>query len=189
MRIFGLLLTFLLVHGCSTFGNNPNAIGRVESITGQPTLIRSNQLLNLGVGMPILSGDSIVTKGDERTQLKMRDGTTFALEPDTELTLHAWSNTSVAVVSSTGEVTVDPGRLARKNDTVFELRTPFAVISPGKGRFWVAHQSDHLQVLMLEAGNVTVSNKDGSITMTKQNEATAVRFVGEPEKASIFAAN
>ncbi len=190
MRTITLLL-LLLSASCANVipaTSSPDSIGEIESASGQASVIRGSRLLEIGPGLKLIEGDAVLTNGEGKALLKMSDGTRFDMGNNTDLTLQQWSKTGVTVLASQGTLNVSPGRNARRASAPFTITTPFAAITPEKGRFWLTHQADHLQVLMLEPGTLTVRNQDGAVTLTGKDEASIVTFIDAPTKETLFSA-
>lgn len=185
MRALTLLSLMLLLVNCSTVptvGNGPVAIGRVDGITGQPSVIRGGSLINIGPRTSLQTGDTLLTNQRGTATISMSDGTALELRENVQITFQQFAKTRVTILSSAGSFTVDPGRNARQQGADFSISTPFATIIPYRGRLFVSHGAEQLEVILLEDGQLTVRNDLGQQVLTLENEMSVINFIDPPSK-------
>jgi hypothetical protein len=98
-----------------------SSVGKVEVVQGEVVIIHAGELSGYGAqkGIPLYTGDTIITLETGRTKFKLNDGSILTLAPETKLVI----NRSV----------YDPAK---------KTRSSYIDLSVGKARFWVTKFSN-----------------------------------------------
>jgi hypothetical protein len=98
-----------------------SSVGKVEVVQGEVVIIHAGELSGYRAqkGIPLYTGDMIITLETGRTKFKLNDGSTLTLAPETKLVI----NRSV----------YDPAK---------KTRSSYIDLSVGKARFWVTKFSN-----------------------------------------------
>lgn len=172
--------------GQGIFGTNTTGIGVVEAMSGEPLIFRGDGHFLVEVGVLIDVKDSIVTHDDSAIRLRMIDGTRLSLGANSEFVFHVYSDKGPASMGrmsmSQGSLLVEPNGFLRRENSRFEIATPLADLSLGSGDFWLGDlfADNQLDVVLLSAGSLRVSNAYGDARLAELGQGTTVLFGKAP---------
>jgi hypothetical protein len=152
-----------------------SSVGKVEVVQGEVVIIHAGELSGYGAqkGIPLYTGDTIITLETGRIRFKLNDGSTLTLASETKLVI----NRSV----------FDPAKKSRSS---------YVSMSLGKARFWVRKLADFKRSafnVKTPTATCGIRGSDFLVSVTaNRTEITAlgktrleVRRLAFPEKQSI----
>lgn len=180
-----LVPLLFLIAGCevqSTDGISPNQIGIVTSSVGYPELKRKERTYILAAQSRIYTEDVVQTDKNSRLKITMKDGTTFAIGPNSNFVIHRYEydeqlSTPVAQMSFTrGSVRTRTAKIMEATGPKFEIRTPLAVIGVRGTDFWSGYLfgKNTLDVAMIKGKGIYVQNDLDSVDLYQDGWGTTV---------------
>ena len=122
----------------------PKAIGKVEKVIGDVTVMRSGVVVALHVGDAVYKSDVVQTGNGSSVSIGLSDGTALNLVATTRMALNEYSydpngTSNVALISLVeGRFFVVPGKVAHTGD--MDIGTPVATMSIHGGAVWVQEE-------------------------------------------------
>ncbi|MFY0678514.1 MAG: FecR family protein [Neptuniibacter sp.] len=183
----GLLLTFSI----QSLANE--SIGKVVLAQGQPIVERDNQHLPIKRNDKLYQKDRLITPVGSRLLIKLKDKTTVSLAENTVFELSRYTfgkkKSDVSFKMIKGAFRTLTGAIGKQEDPKFEIHTPLATIGVRGTEFWGGMIfSDALDVTMLEGKGVYITNKFGTVEITRPGDGTMVQQGMAPSDVSMWSA-
>jgi hypothetical protein len=182
MRISLLLMTLCVALPVETAAA-ADAIGSVTRVQGEAHAKLAGSDLILEPGAAIFQDEKLTTAVRARLELTFVDGTKVTIGEKASLTVDRFlykprglGNAFDAAI--TGPFRFISGKLDKTPASFAKVETPFATIGIRGTNFWGGPIDGHSGVVLLE-GAVTVSNRAGSVELTKPGQGTDILGPGQ----------
>ena len=184
------LLPVLLLHACSLLpvSMDPHLSGLVQSVEGQPRILRIGVYRALGERSGLEPGDTILTGAGDALVVRMRDGTRISLGERTQLDLPdsqaSAGDTAWTLIDGLLLVEAGGGFGGRRAD--FSLHTPLATLTAGSRAGWAVNldATGRLSICLLEAGRLVVSSRWDTRVLSAAGSGVVVPLDAAPEAVS-----
>lgn len=177
-----LLLGILLLVGCQSEqkSSEPVSIGYVSDSLGFPMVNRNNQKYILARQSRIYPADIFDTDESSMIEITFSDESTITITQKSHLVLHNYANGNK---SSSMDLNLTKGsmRADLKSKMRLKLHTPLAVVRLKGGSSYARFASNALEIVMLESGNMKVSNDDGEVAINTKSYGTTVVAGSAPQ--------
>ncbi len=177
-----LLLGILLLVGCQSEqkSSEPVSIGYVSKSLGFPVVNRYNQKYILARQSRIYPADIFDTDESSMVEITFLDESRITITQKSHLVLHNYVS---AKKSSSMDLNLTKGTMrADLNSRMrLKLRTPLAVAQLKGGGSYARFASNALEIVMLESGNMKVTNDDGEVAINTKSYGTTVVAGSAPQ--------
>ena len=108
--------------------------GMIKTLKGSVGIERSGQTIPAAVGMPVFTGDLVITGTDGAVGITLRDNTLLSAGPKSTLVLNRFaynSSTNSGVIDASvkrGTLAVVSGKIAKKSPDSVQFRTAAAIL-------------------------------------------------------------
>jgi hypothetical protein len=149
MRFVLWLAAILLIATAGAPAAESPPIAQVKKVTGQVTIVRSDQRLPANVGDPLFQKDVVETGPDGGIGITFVDNTVFSTGPKSQLSVDEFefdSNNfrgSMLADMRRGTLAVVSGDITRSSPGAMKIKTPTAVLGVRGTTFAVQVYSDH----------------------------------------------
>lgn len=190
-RIFSLILTLLLM-SCATGDSESSGsfkVALVDAVSGVPYVLRETRLIQLSVRSAIDVEDTVITGPEDQVQFEFEDGTLVTAGHNTQLRVDSFRpKEGIHLSASDGTFTIRLGKSVNPENEGFRLSTPYGELKTGeRTRLWLNHtDSDELEVVLLEKGELLVSNEFGSTRLDNAGHGVSLSFSAAPSEARIW---
>ena len=152
------------------------AIGSVSRIQGEASATRSGVTRTLGFNAPVILNETVSTGPAARLEVIFKDNTRLTLGENARLTLNRYVYNPLAGRGTirfriAGAFRFVSGQLSKLARSDVSVRTPVATIGIRGTEFWGGPIEGKYGVLLL-GGEIVVSNKAGSVTLSKIGQGT-----------------
>jgi len=128
-------------------------------------------------GEPVAEGDTLLTGARARVEITFRDQSVVTLSEDTHFTIQAFDQSAgqARFTMLRGAFRAVSGAIAARDNPVFEIQTPLAVIGIRGTDFWGGFFTpEELGVFMAQGKGVSVTNRHGARVITAPGEGVTV---------------
>ncbi len=181
-----LVLGCILLGGCqSAMISEPVTIGYVSNSLGFPVVNRNNHQYILARQSLIYPTDVFDTDGSSMIEITLLDGTLITIAKKSHVVLHNFVGDEN---SSFMDLNIAKGamRAELNSNCKLELRTALAVVHLEGGSSYARYVSNRLEIVMLESGNMEVSNDDGEVVVETASYGTTVFAGSAPQAPSLW---
>jgi hypothetical protein len=159
------------------------ALGIVNRVQGEATLLRGALAMPALAGQPIASGDTLSTADDSRLLLIFADGTQLTLGERAEAFIDHFvynplKKSGAAFVDVVkGAFRFTAGRIREFNDKRIEVRTRSATLAADGSDFW-GGPIDNAYGILLITGRIEVRNDSGKVVIQKKRLGSTIAAPG-----------
>jgi hypothetical protein len=159
------------------------ALGTVDRVQGEATLLRGSRTSPVLAGQPVASGDTLSTAGESRLLLVFTDGTQLTLGERAEAFIDHFvynplKKSGAAFVDIVrGAFRFTAGRIREFSDKRIEVRTGSATLAADGSDFWGGPVDNAYGVLLLD-GRIEVRNGAGMVLMHKKRLGSTIAAPG-----------
>ncbi|MBL8296599.1 MAG: FecR domain-containing protein [Bryobacterales bacterium] len=127
-------IAWITIFAFAISGFGQTTVGSIKTVTGQVTVARSGQLIDVKEGFLLLVQDSLRTAAEARVGIILKDGTRFSLGPNSELVLEkfvfepAEGQLGMLVRLVKGIAAYISGQIAQLAPNSSQIETPVGVI-------------------------------------------------------------
>lgn len=135
-------------------------------------------------GSDIYVGERVVTAGTSRLRMRLIDGAVITLGDHSTFSLVGYQAPSKGFVLDLfeGVFRAVSGSINEQQPKPLTVRTPLGLMGVRGTTFWGRHQRDHLEVALLEGGDLFVSAQGIRVVLDEPTEGTDV-YPGQPPTA------
>jgi hypothetical protein len=181
-RILPLLAAVVLV--ASVIGgraaDDPDSVGTIGEVEGEAQILSGGAATQAADGAAVHLSDELRTGPDGHMQVTFRDDTVLTLGDDASVVIDSYvfdpdqGIGEVLLETTRGAIRFATGRLKELNAKTITVTTPVAEIGVRGTEFWGGPSDGQYSVLLL-AGEISVENQAGTVTLSKPGEATEIR--------------
>ena len=182
------VLFFIFVLNTVLFAN----IATVVKLKGKANVSRGVEDIALSVDDTLLEGDTIVTKGKTRVQIKFEDNTRISLGSNSKLHIDEYiydsrSKSSATFSTKLGFFKVITGAIGKVNPKNFIIKTKTSTIGIRGTVFTINDYGDLGTVVACIEGKVIVTSKDtGKVVVLEHGNMSEINLNTAPTDAKKF---
>lgn len=163
-------------------------IGKLARVQGKVASKQAPAGRDMAAGDPVHLGETLVTSGNARAEVRLSDGSVITLSEDTEFTFSRYDQPakSARFEMLRGAFRAVTGSIARTGQPDFQVNTPMAVIGVRGTDFWGGFFSaGELGVFMIDGKGVFVRNGAGTRIIGKPGDGVTVRSADTAPEAPV----
>jgi hypothetical protein len=156
------------------------AVGKISDVDGQAEIVSSSASAAASDGTAVHMNDELKTGADGHLQVTFRDDTVLTLGEDARVVIDRFVYDpdqgvgDVLLTTTQGAFRFATGRMKELKEKNITVETPVAQIGVRGTEFWGGPVDGEYSVLLL-AGEVSVKNQAGTVTLNSPGLATVIR--------------